>query len=431
MLKSLYFYESIQNLKRYFNNGLVFEGVVVTITEYIMLGSFVMVSYFINHYYSTSYVGVYFLAYSISQIVILGFGSAFTSLMRRDLSTNKYSLNDYFAKVQYLRFGNLLIGLVLSAITILFFYQTLTQNLFFILLMIGTKGFDALNESYYTAYQTLNKLTEYSALKIFNASAFLLISGYSCLNHYDIAYLYYGQLLISIIFFAINLYRWKRLMWVDSIELKKVKYRFLLIESLPLIINTLIFQLGLRLNTVLIFDEIGDKGLGVFSIIVMVISVLTGIANAFGIVFFGRLSRAFLNDTEVFIRVLRQTIILSVIFGMVSCFIFLAFRPFVDYLFNLAEYYKLYFVMAGAIPFIFFTGFIGGIFVVINQQKIGMYLSTLVLIFNIAIYYFLTRYFGLIGSGFAYLAASVFQSIVIFIGVFICLKHQLKVFNFF
>ncbi|MCA1638744.1 MAG: hypothetical protein LC768_10495, partial [Acidobacteria bacterium] len=182
-----------KNNSNFLNGRIILEGIVVSTTEYIMLGAFVLINFLINHYYGTEVVGIYFLSYSIAQIGILGVGGVFSLLMRRDLSINHYDSNNYLSKVQLLRFSNLLIVLFISIIAIVLFYQPLRSNLLFVLLMIGAKGFDALSESYYTAYQTLNRISDYSIFKILNATAFILVSVFVCINHYNIEYLYWSQ----------------------------------------------------------------------------------------------------------------------------------------------------------------------------------------------------------------------------------------------
>lgn len=391
-----------------------------------MLGSFVLINVLINHYYGTELVGVYILCYSIAQIGILGIGSVFSLLMRRDLSINQYDSNNYLSKVQLLRFSNLLIVLLISTVSIVLFYQPLQSNLLFVLLMIGAKGFDALSESYYTAYQTLNRIREYSVFKILNAATFVLVSVFVCLNHYGIEYLYWSQLICAVLFFVINFYRWYQTKSIySSIEgkaLQNVTYRFLIIESFPLMVSALVFQLGLRLNNVLIFDKIGERNLGVFSIVAITIGVFTGVANALAIVFFGRLSRIFVDQPEAFIKRLHQTIALFLIIGLSFFLLYLVFTPIIEYLFGLTIDHQLYRVMSSAIPFMFVVSCLGGVFTIIKKQKLGMYLSVAVLIFNLTVYYLLTKQYGLIGAGYAFLTTAVFQSLISYFGALIILK---------
>jgi O-antigen/teichoic acid export membrane protein len=395
-----------------------------------MLGAFVLVNFLINHYYGTEVVGIYFLSYSIAQIGILGVGSAFSLLMRRDLSINQFDSNNYLSKVQLLRFSNLLIVLAFSIIFITFFYHELRGNLLFILLMIGAKGFDALSESYYTAYQTLNRISEYSIFKILNAAAFVLVSVFVCLNHYDIEYLYWSQLICAVLIFTVNFYRWyqtkNRSLPIEGKTFGKATYRFLLIESFPLIINSLVFQLGIRANNILIFDLIGEKNLGTFSIVFITISIFLGVANALGIVFFGRLSKVFVNQPKIFSRRLHQTIALFLIIGVSFFLLYLAIIPLIEYMSGLAVNNELYKIMSSAIPFLFLVSCLGSIFTIIKKQKLGMYLSVAVLVFNLTAYYLLTQQYGLIGSGYAFLISAIFQSVVFYFGALIILKTILR-----
>jgi O-antigen/teichoic acid export membrane protein len=407
--------------------AILVEGIVVSTTEYLMLGAFVLVNFIIDHYYGTQVMGIYFLAYSIAQIGILGVGSAFTLLMRRDLSLNKYDCNYYLSKVLLLRFSNLLIVLFLTSVLITFFYQPLRSNLLFVMLMIAAKGFDALSETYYTAYQTLNRIGEYSFFKILNAVAFALVSVFVCLNQYNIEYLYWSQLICATVIFTINFARWyvtkNRVSPIDSRTNQKVTYRFLLFESTPLIVNALIFQLGLRANNILIFDMIGEKSLGIFSLVFITISVFAGVANTLAIVFFGRLSRIFVDERRDFSKRLHQTITLFLAIGISFSILYLVFTPIVEHKFGLGVDISLYPIMALAIPFMFVASCLGAVFTIINKQRIGMYLSVVILIFNLLAYYLLAGQYGLIGAGYAFLISAMFQSILIYFAALICFKR--------
>lgn len=408
------------------NRASVTEGLVVGITEYAMLGAFVIVGFLINHYYSTELVGVYFLAYSIAQIGILGFGSAFSSLIRRDFCLNKYDTYDYFYKIQIIRLGNLALVFILSFFFVFYFYQPLANSLQFLLLVVMAKGFDALNETYYTVYQALNKLKEYSALKALNAISFVIVSFLSCISQKDISALYWLQLFVAIVFYAINFYWFKKVNYLplstNQKHLELIDYKFLMVQALPLIINTFVFQLSLRVNSILIFDEIGEKSFGVFSIIVMTIGVFTGIASALGIFFLGKMSKSFVSYPDSFTKYLYKIVLFFLMFGLISFCVYLMFSPVIEHLFKLTDYKNLYYIMSLSIPFVFVTGGIGGVFVVVSKQKIAMYLSFVVLVFNVIAYYFITNYFGLIGSGFAFLITSIFQSVILIIAIFYILR---------
>jgi O-antigen/teichoic acid export membrane protein len=410
--------------------GILVEGIVVGITEYLMLGGFVLVNFLINKYYGTQVVGIYFLSYSIAQIGILGVGSAFSLLMRRDLGINKYDCKDYLFKVQLLRFGNLLAVLFLSTAFIVLFYQLLFDNLLFILLMVGAKGFDSLSESYYTAYQTLNRIKEYSFFKILNAVSFVFISVIVCLNKFDIGYLYWSQLICAVLIFTINFYFWHKaknlLSSTEEKKLQNVSYKFLVVESYPLIINALVFQLGLRANNLLIFDMLGDKNLGIFSLVLITVSVFAGVANTLAIVFFGRLTKIFIDNRDGFLLRLHQTIIFFVVIGLLFLAVYLVCVQIMVNVFGMNVDNNLYPIMSAAIPFMFVASCLGMVFTIIKKQKTGMFLAVVILIFNLAIYYFTIRQYNLVGAGYAFLISALFQSVVIYFGALVTIKSILK-----
>jgi O-antigen/teichoic acid export membrane protein len=391
-----------------------------------MLGAFVLINILINQYYGTELVGVYALSFSIAQIGILGIGGVFSLLMRRDLSIGQFDSNDYLSKVQLLRFCNLAIVLLVAFVFIFFFYQQLRVNLLFIALMIISKGFDALSESYYTAYQTLNRLGEYSFFKILNATTVIVASVFVCINHYDFKFLFWSQFFAAVLMFTVNFFRWHQTksISVEPTTPQKVGFRFLLVEAFPPMVSALIFQLGLRANNVLIFDNLGEKDLGIFSIVFITISIVTGVANALALVFFGRLSKVFALDPKAFSKRLHQTIALFLTVGVFFFLLYLVFTPIIENLFGLTIDHSLYQTMSATIPFTFVVSCLGSVFTIIKKQKIGMYLSAVVLIVNLSAYYFLVGRYGLIGAGYAFLISALFQSIIIYFGTLMCLRFK-------
>ncbi len=393
-----------------------------------MLGSFVLINFVINHFYGTETVGIYALSYSISQIGILGVGSVFSMLMRRDLSLGEHSARPYLAKVQILRSANLGLVLLLAAAGIFLFYPALTGNLNFVLMMICAKGFDALSESYYTAYQTLDRLGEYSTFKILNAVSLIAVSLFVCINSYDIQYLYLSQVGCAFVMFAVNFLRWQRPNNPVAVQIADAgpSYRFLLIESYPLMINAMIFQLSVRANNILIFDKLGEKDLGMFSLVVITVGIFAGVANTLAIVFFGRLTRTFANDRENFNRRLHQSIGAFLALGIAFFFLYLLFTPIIENFFSLSIDHDLYRIMSAAIPFMFVTSCLGSVFTIMKKQKVGMYLSAVILMANLSAYYLLSQKFGLVGAGYAFLVTAAFQCTAFYLVMRLTLRSILK-----
>ncbi len=403
---------------------IVAESLVVSVTEYLMLGSFILVNFLINHYYGTEVVGVYAVSYAIAQIGIMGIGSVFSLLMRRDLSVGAFDADSYVSRVTILRSWNLLLVLFLSSATILLFYPPLRANLLLILFMVCAKGLDALSETYYTAYQTLGRLKEYSVLKTLNAATFIAVSTFVCVGQYNIFYLYAAPLVGSLVIFIVNLSRWRgtRVKASEKDSLEIPGYRFLLIESYPLMVAAMIFQMGLRANNVLIFDQLGEKEVGMFSLVVITIGIFAGVANALAIVFFGRLSRMFVDQPGSFLKRLHQTVGLFVGLGFLFLLTYLTILPFVIRALGVELDAGLYSVMAAAIPFMFVVSCLGAIFTIIKRQKIGMYITIVTLVLSLSAYYFLVGQYGLMGAGYAFLITAILQSAIIYVGALLVLR---------
>ncbi|MCA1638743.1 MAG: polysaccharide biosynthesis C-terminal domain-containing protein, partial [Acidobacteria bacterium] len=191
-----------------------------------------------------------------------------------------------------------------------------------------------------------------------------------------------------------------------------------------LIINALVFQLGLRLNSILIFDSIGEKNLGIFSIVVITIGMFTGVSNALALVFFGRLSRIFVDQPQAFLKRLHQTLGLFLIIGVSFFILYLLLIPVIEYLFGLTIDHQLYQIMSSAIPFMFIVSSLGSIFTIIKKQKLGMYLSVVVLFFNLLAYYLFIERYGLIGAGYAFLITFIFQSVIFYFASLMYLRKS-------
>lgn len=395
-----------------------------------MLGSVIAVNFLINYFYGTEQLGIYVLCYSIAQVGILGIGGVFSPLIRRDLSINLFDPDNYLTKVQLLRFSNLLFVVLLSIISVGIFFQSLKSILLLILLTICAKGFDVLSESYYTAYQTLDRIADYSILKILNAAAFILVSWFFCIYQFEIVYLYLGLFGSAVFIFAANLFYWNHIksFFPPGAEnnLQNASFRFLAVESLPLMINFLVFQLGLRFGNILIFDKIGEKNLGIYSLVFITIGMFTGVANAFALVFFGRLSKIFVEQPQIFFKRLHQIILLFLIVGIIFYILYLIFAPVISYLFGLNIDPQLIKIMSLAIPFMFIVGCLGNVFTIIKKQTFGLYLSLAALIVNLTVYYVLLEKFGLLGAGYAFLFTSVFHSLIIYFGVLFILKFNMQ-----
>ena len=82
---------------------------------------------------------------AVSQIAILGLGSAFSNLIMRDVGTSSKLNRVYLTKVLQIRsFIIFLTLIIVSAIQFLLFPLTVHDQFIFIILLIFAKGLDAL-----------------------------------------------------------------------------------------------------------------------------------------------------------------------------------------------------------------------------------------------------------------------------------------------
>ena len=159
-----------------------------------------------------------------------------------------------------------------------------------------------------------------------------------------------------------------------------------------------------------------------FSLVVITVGIFAGAANTLAIVFFGRLSRIFVDEPKAFSRRLHQTIALFIGLGILLLALYMLAIPISEIVFGISFDHDLYPLMAAAIPFMFVVSCLGTVFTVIRKQKVGMYLTAVVLLVNVLSYYYLTQMFGLIGAGYAYLISAIFQSILIYLGMMLSLR---------
>ena len=102
-----------------------------------MLGAQVLASVVINRKYGIEAVGIYALVLAISQIVITGISQPFSSLIRRDLVLLKKETAILYVKnVNYLRFLNLILILIITLILISFFSEKINNIKPFLILML-------------------------------------------------------------------------------------------------------------------------------------------------------------------------------------------------------------------------------------------------------------------------------------------------------
>lgn len=410
------------NLKKISLKGnlLLKESAIVSFTEYLMLGSLFLTNVFLNRYYNTSSLGDFTFSYTVAQIVIMGIGGALTPILRREiLNDNQNSATIVSNLIQIRVFFSCVF--VLIALLISFILPSDYKLIsYFVIAMLFAKGFDLLNETFYTAYQSLQKFDSYALIKCLNAICNILVVFGIAFFEQSIIYIYVGIMFVSILFFIINFLYLNSFVQLSKIIFKDVGYNslknYFLIESWPLVVNSIFFQLSSRISVVFIYGISGKLVSGVFSAAIMAITVFTAFANAVSVVLFSHLTRLYKQSESEFFQFLKIQSLRLFALGILLYAVFYLTVP-IQFLLlgQMPLYSKAIFTIAGiAIPFAIVSSVLGNVFVIMHQQKTGMYISFFILMLNCIFYYVIPTVFKVNGPSIAFLLSNVFI-IVIFL----------------
>ena len=113
-----------------------------------MLGSIFVINVLLSRQYDLTALGTFNFCYAISQIGVLGLGSGFSLILRRELTIAPEKFNTYIQVVLKLRFL-LLAGILLLLLPFLFGLPLFQDNiLLYLTLLIISKGFDSFSETF-------------------------------------------------------------------------------------------------------------------------------------------------------------------------------------------------------------------------------------------------------------------------------------------
>ena len=412
------------------------ESSIVLIVEYILLAAQVFLTYTINHKFGVNSVGDYALLITVAQITVQGLGQSFSPLIRRDLSIKgQNAAINYVNNTNYFRIIFTVVAILGVVMSMPFFSENMKKLSFFLILIMFSKGFEMLNETYFVTYQSLSKYKLYATVKLFYSllvwiNLLLFYFAYDNLNLF-----YSSQVLLGISFFIFNILVFKALAteknnFKFTIKLSAEK-KELLKEAWPLMVNALIFQASSRLNVIVLYNIIGAKELGIFSILILFSNIFAGVGNSIGVVLISKFTISANNSIIRFKTLYKKSLFAFFFIGLFLAILFLFSVPY------LLKFYKLDFSHTGninfiigcGIPILFVTGCVGGIFLILKSQIIGVYVSLLVLLLNIPIYIILATKFGLFGGGYAYIITALLQLfLIVFWSVKIINRKSLKIF---
>lgn len=386
----------------------------VSFTEYLMLGVIFLVNVLLNRAYATKDVGDFNVVYSLSQIVFFGIGGVFTPILRRDLTLKDN--NSLIKNVFNLRLIILVFFFVIILLINCLFNFSIAYPLFFILI---SRGLDILNETFYTYYQCRGKIRFYAILKSSHAFLlilFLLILVF-CFNS-SIFYFYFCFSFFSLIFFAINIYFFfknvSRDLFYGLARIEGLKSTF--IESVPLMFNSLIFQLKTRSSVFIIFVLLGNIATGVYSSALATITIFTAVSNPLGIVLFPKLSNIYNQKPELIIHQFRRIIFVLLILGLVfSGLHYITIDIQMNLFGELPSYSnKIFTIMTFSVPFIIALGGIGNIFVIINRLKEMVVYNIITTMLTLITFYLSIKFYSISGLAYGFVFMSVFNILLLY-----------------
>ena len=408
---------------------LITESIWVSIAEYMMLASIFLVNIVLNRKYGTEVLGKFSVAYSISQIIIFGLGTGFSPLIRRELTLNQDNKEELVNNVLHLRMLLLLFVCFLSIVLGSFFFKDRSLYLIFIIFLFS-RGFDLISDTFYVFYQSVDRIETYSYLKI-SHSIFLIISIFILAYlGFSEKYIYLVFLFVSAIFLIINvlLIRLRKelnLTLKGLLILTKNKI-ILLNDVLPLILNSIIFQLKSRSSVLIVFVFLGTIATGTYSSVLMTITIFTAASSPLGIVLFPKLNKAFSKSSkDVIIQM--QKIILTLLF--VGAFFTLIHYCTISIQINLIgklpDYAnEMFEIMSLSIPFLIAIGGVGNIFVIINRLKESVYYNIFSFILTIVLYYLLIQVMEIKGIAITYLLTGIINLLLMYFYTIYLLKKE-------
>ena len=392
------------------NSKIIKEGLLVSITEYFMLGTIFFVTIFLNRFYGSDVLGDFSFSYSLSQIIIFGIGTAFSPLLRRELTLSLKNKNNLINNILHYRIILLALVLLLS-IPFLFIYNN-NYLLYVFAILATSKGLDLFSDTFYTYYQSVNEFKIYSILKCGHAISLTILITTAVFLELSKEYIYFSFLISSILFFFINIV-YVHLKRIIKLSLKgffslNLEQKAILKDVWPIIINAVIFQLKSRASVLIVFFLLGSTVTGVYSSILITITVFTALSSPLGIVLFPGLNKIFSEDSSLLKIHARNIIINLFLIGvMITIFYFITLKLQIMVLGDLPDYStKMFVIMGLSIPSLIAIGGVGNIFVILNKQKEAVLLGIINLVITVVLFYGLIHFFEIIGLAIAFLITS-------------------------
>jgi O-antigen/teichoic acid export membrane protein len=402
------------------------ESILVTITDYISFGVLFFITIFINKFYGTEHVGIFSLIYAISQITVMSLGSAFSNILRRDVSIDPSLSLTYINNILKIRGAVLLLSLLIVMSSNYFFSDHSPLFTYFLFLMLLTKGVDLANETFYSAYQSLGTIKQFAIIKSCNFISLGVIALPLCYFKLPLHFLYETHLAIATLFFLFNaLYYSKKFESIRAQILSNSNFLvYLLKETWPIIINAVFFQVSSRISILIIEAINGTKLQGTYSLAVTIITGLTAFSNSISIVLFPYFSRTYKNEPSGFFTKLNKVLLAFIGCSVLLFILFHLCEPIILYYIGHLpeEGPKVFNIMSLSIIPLFLIPVMGYGFIIIRKQYDGMLIAGIILVLNIISFFIFSKYYGIVGSAMAFVITQTVSFSLMYIWLYKLMK---------
>jgi O-antigen/teichoic acid export membrane protein len=204
-----------------------------------------------------------------------------------------------------------------------------------------------------------------------------------------------------------------------------ITFRYLAKEIWPLLLSVVFFQVGSRVNTLIIFGLMGSISVGVYSSGLMLITCFTAAAPFMGIVLFPILNRTFLENPYKLSKFILKIIPIIFLVGTAVMFVcYFSIPVAITIMKNMPDYAAAIFtIMIWVIPFNYVIGIINSVFIIIQKQKTGMVVTFIIMAVNMVLIYLGALFFEIKGVAIASVAGSIFQ-VVLFVSIYFYLDNK-------
>lgn len=371
----------------------------------------------ISNLFETKYVGVYTLYLSILTPCLILLNGGLRVYIASDVSNQ-------FLDASYLK---------LRMIFVCFYFLFFIPSYFFVeykdifSFCYFLKGFDALSDLEYGAWNRAGKQINYLKSQIFRlASSIFLMLLLVFFGGSDIA-IYCIPISLILVYILFDR-RYSSLDISVAATLKEVKKLFL--ASYKIGIGALLAALTITINRHIIESQLNLSSLGEYIYITYFYSLFSLIPLSLCQVSIPKIAS---SKKSEFYKLLKTNLFLIALFSIsYLIFIMMASNVFINYFYSNDIFYSLldrFFVSLGGI-FIFFGVFVNSILVSKKRTREILLINVFLFLFSTVSTYFLISYYGLIGTYFAFALNSLLLLLINSFLVFYYLKiNKIKLVN--